>query len=198
LGGLKAGEGLASQGGTYRPLRQGDLGVLRSAPLALYFLPARLLRDLERMGYDLSYLRQHRGQIQPRLFKRHHYQPVDLERAVTVVQTNQRALEARGITYVFLPVPSAQTLYAKDVDPFTRSFIHRLTECLREKGIHALDLTGPFQTHKEQGLFLTTDTHWNGKATRLAARELADYLHQSGILPDQGLPDGSATSASGR
>jgi hypothetical protein len=180
LGALQASDGLGSR--PYQPLRQGDLGVLQSAPLALYFLPARLLRDLERMGHDLDYLRQNRGQTQPRLFKRHRYKPADLERAVAYVEANQKLLAQRGIAYVFLPVPASQTLYAEDVDPFTRAFIPQLVQRLREKGIATLDLAGPFQENKGQGLFLPTDTHWNDKGTRIAARELAAYLRQSGLL----------------
>ncbi|MFH1033954.1 MAG: hypothetical protein V1806_05550 [Pseudomonadota bacterium] len=195
LGGLEVREGLGD--GTYTPLRQGDLGVLHSAPLALYFWPARLLRDIERVGHDVGYLRKHRDRMEPRLFKRHRYKPADLERAVKVVQATQRLLQARGITYVFLPVPSAQTLYAADVDPFTRVFISRLTQRLRQEGIHTLDLTVPFQAHKGQGLFLNTDTHWNGKGSRLAARELATYLRGAGLTPDLAPSAASAATASG-
>lgn len=170
------------EGGLYRPLRQGHLGVLESAPLALYFWPARVLRDLERLGNDLAYLRQHRGQLPPRLLKRHQHQPADLERAVAAAMANQRFLAARGAAYVFLPVPSAQTLYAPDVDGFTRDFIPRLCRRLRQEGVHTLDLATPFLEHKDEDLFIPTDTHWNGRATALASRELAAYLRLAGLL----------------
>lgn len=180
----------------YQPLRQGDMGVLRSAPLALYFWPARVLRSGERIANDIELLVKKHGRTQPYLFKRHRRKPADLERVAAAVLANQRALAQRGISYVFLPVPASQTFYAEDVDAFTRSFIPRLTRRLRELGVPCLDLTGPFAQSKDQGLFLPTDTHWNDKATAIAVRELAAYLRQSGLLADLA-PQGAAAGGGG-
>lgn len=186
LTGLRAGEVKIRV--AYQPLRQGELGVLNSAPLALYFLPARLQRDLERIAHDISYLVKNRGQTQPYLFKRHTFKPAELDKVVAAVEVNHRILSERGITYVLVPVPASQTLYAPDVDGFTRSFIPRLCQRLRDRGIHAVDLATALEAHKHQGLFTPTDTHWNGQGTAVASRELAAYLRAAGLLEGLAAP----------
>jgi hypothetical protein len=73
-------------------------------------------------------------------------------------------------------VPAKQTLYAPDVDDYTRNFIPTLVARLRAEGVEAVDLATPFQKHKDEGLFFPYDTHWNEKGADLGARVLAEQL----------------------
>ncbi len=179
----------------FEPLHRGQKGLLNSVPLAMYFLPSIMDRALERAGYDLEYLWRHRGRLGPYLFHRHVYRPADLDKAAGLILARQKALAARGIAYVFLPVPAKQTFYADDVDPFTRDFIPRLCQRLNQSGLPALDLTPAFAAQRHQGLYPPADTHWNGRATRIAARELADLLRHGGLLARALDQDGAAALA---
>jgi hypothetical protein len=79
---------------------------------------------------------------------------------------------------VFLPVPAKQTLYAEDVDSYTRNFIATLVARLRAEGVDAVDLATPFQAQKDNGLYFPYDTHWNKKGTALAAEVIAKQIFE--------------------
>ncbi len=138
-----------------------------SLPLMAWHVARRIFRDIDVLLRD--------GE-QPYTFLRHWLRAEDLDETVALVVQRSKTVEATGMRYVFLPVPAKQTLYAEDVDDYTRNFIPTLVARLRAEGVEAVDLATPFQEHKDEGLFFPYDTHWNGKGTALAAWVIAREL----------------------
>lgn len=169
----------------YLPLRQDKLGLLDCAPLQLFFLPSIADRSLGRMGNDLQDIisRQTNKPLELERY-RHVYTPGDLAIAVKAAKQRQEALSKLGLTYVLLPVPAYQTIYAANVDSFTKDFIPRLCRELANNNIPCVDLTAVMRRHNNEELWQYVDTHWNGRATELAAEELAVFLRGHGLLPE--------------
>lgn len=186
LGGL--GEDSPSQL-AYRPLRQGGISILECAPLELYFFPSIVDRTLGRLANDLQDLMLFRGKMSGRHLElekdRHLYSPADLNTVVARARQRWESMRRLGFAYVLLPVPSPQTLYADNVDQFTRSFIPRLCRELNKEGIPCVDLVTVMERYKEEGLWQYSDTHWNGRATELAAGALAAFLRARGLAPGE-------------
>ena len=165
------------EGAAYQPIAQKDQTLVEAAgliPPQRYSLPLILLNTLDRLAGDFRTWRK--GGEQPYLFRRHRMRPEELDETVSLISARARALEARGVRYVFLPVPAKQTLYAEDVDDYSRNFIPTLVARLRAEGVEAVELATPFQAHKDEGLFFPYDTHWNEKGTELAAKIIAEQL----------------------
>ena len=166
-----------SEPGTYRPIAAKDQPLADAAgqiPPQRYSLPLILLNTLDRLAGDFRTWRK--GGEQPYLFLRHQMRPEELDETVEIIAERSRNMASRGIRYVYLPVPAKQTLYAADVDDYTRNFIPTLVARLRAEGVEAVDLATPFLAHKDEGLFFPYDTHWNEKGTALAAKVIAEQL----------------------
>jgi hypothetical protein len=161
----------------YQPIARKDQTMTQAAgaiPPQRYSLPLILLKTAERMAGDLKTWRK--GGEEPYQFKRHRARPEELDETVALIVARGKAIKARGMRYVFLPVPAKQTLYAEDVDDYSRNFIPMLVARLRAEGVEAVDLATPFQAHKGEGLFFPYDTHWNAKGAALAAKVMAEQL----------------------
>ena len=161
----------------YQPIASKDQTMTQAAgaiPPQRYSLPSILLKTAERLAGDFKTWRN--GGEEPYRFKRHRMRPEELDETVALIAARSRAITARGLRYVFLPVPAKQTLYANDVDDYSRDFIPTLVARLRAEGVEAVDLATPFQEHKGEGLFFPYDTHWNAKGTALAAKVMAEQL----------------------
>lgn len=162
---------------SYQPIARKNLTMPQAAgaiPPQRYSLPLILLKTAERLAGDFKTWRN--GGEEPYRFKRHRMRPEELDETIALIVARSRGMEARGLRYVFLPVPAKQTLYAADVDDYTRNFIPTLIARLRADGVEAVDLATPFQAHRDEGLFFPYDTHWNAKGTDLAARVMAEQL----------------------
>lgn len=104
----------------------------------------------------------------------------DLENAVRVLTEYRDLLAKQNIQFIFLPVPNKETVYYELV-PLEQQpvFLGQLIERLRDNGIHVLDTLTLFnQEAQKEPLYLTDDTHWNEKATRLAYCELMSHLNE--------------------
>ncbi len=94
-------------------------------------------------------------------------------------------LEAVGVELLVVPVPPKSVVYAdmvssnlpapspgRRLDPDHLAFY----ALLRDAGVDALDLAGPFLTgreHREGPVYSRHDTHWSGVGSVLAGREIA-------------------------
>lgn len=101
-------------------------------------------------------------------------------------------LAARGIELVLLPSPAKATIYperfsaryAQLSTPLQNPSFPEFMRRLEAEGVRVFDpapLLLQAKTKKE--LFLKTDTHWTPAGAELVARNLADYLTKSRLLP---------------
>ena len=100
-------------------------------------------------------------------------------------------LEQRGITLAVVLVPSKFTVYGplttKKADVTAhRSYLNRLTEGLRKKGVLVTNLEPVYSDEARKRLpaknyiYRLDDTHWNPEGIALGAREVAKTLPSSG------------------
>jgi hypothetical protein len=113
------------------------------------------------------------------------YPPVDEARADDIVKRMlfyRDALKARGIRFLFMPIPSKGTLYWELLPSQTtqpQSLAH-LTTKLRAAGIEVVDVLSALRSarkaHPDELLFHTDDSHWNPRGCQVAAELLARAL----------------------
>lgn len=161
----------------FLPIARRNLTMMEAAgdiPPQRYSLPLMLLGMARRLANDAESWR--RGEEEPYRFERHRMRPEELDETVALIVARSRTMTARDKRYVFLPVPAKQTLYAGDVDDYTRNFIPTLVARLRAEGVEAVDLATPFQEHRDEGLYFAYDTHWNAIGAALGAKVMAEQL----------------------
>jgi alginate O-acetyltransferase complex protein AlgJ len=99
-------------------------------------------------------------------------------------------LKARGISFVFLPIPVKAAIYPDwmaDVPPSTIVNLagQAAFERLRDAGVTVLDpapmLREFRRQHPEQLLYMRTDTHWTPHGAALVAQWLAAELMKMGV-----------------
>ena len=99
----------------------------------------------------------------------------------TIVDFDQQ-LKQLGVRLIVVPVPAKVTIHPEFFDKRlagagASSQESAFYEALRAKGVEVVDLTQDFVASKAQGpLYCARDSHWNGRATVLAAQKLAAGL----------------------
>ncbi len=99
----------------------------------------------------------------------------------TIVDFDQQ-LKQLGVRLIVVPVPAKITIHPEFFDKRlagagASSQESAFYEALRAKGVEVVDLTQDFAASKGQGpLYCARDSHWNGRATVLAAQKLAAGL----------------------
>lgn len=106
-----------------------------------------------------------------------------------------RALRARGIRLVLMPVPVKPMIHPDALYPGLTAAtapLHNVSfpawaERLRAAGVAVFDaatLLADYRRATGQPAYLAADTHWRPEAMEWVARHLADRLRASGVLPD--------------
>jgi hypothetical protein len=99
----------------------------------------------------------------------------------------KQALAARGVDFLFVPVPTKFEIFPDELDPKLRPFAdkviqpyaRKLAQRLAEKGVEVVDLVRPLlaaraaQKAGEEPLYQRQDTHWSSRGLELAAKILA-------------------------
>ncbi|MCK6370547.1 MAG: hypothetical protein L6Q83_04315 [Gammaproteobacteria bacterium] len=145
-------------------------------PAPRYLLTSIALRTISRAINDLRVLAT--GGPKPYLFHRHTFRPEDLRPAVEAIVRRSEEVRAQGKDYVFVAIPAKQTLYSKQVDPYTRDYLHALTAALEDRGVDTIELLDDFRDNAEMGLYHRYDSHWNGNGTSVAADAIARALRE--------------------
>jgi hypothetical protein len=91
-------------------------------------------------------------------------------------------LKSLNVRLILVPVPAKAVIHPEFLDSRLKADAIPAQEAgfyasLRDKGVEVLDLTQQFVSAKANGpLYCARDTHWNGGAIALAARELREIL----------------------
>jgi hypothetical protein len=98
-----------------------------------------------------------------------------------------RQLKSLNVRLILVPVPAKAAIHPEFLDPRLKTEGVPASEAgfyesLRAEGLEVLDLKQAFSSAKANGpLYCARDTHWNGSAIALAARELAGAVQ--GVSP---------------
>lgn len=106
------------------------------------------------------------------------YTQRNLDETTAVLQSYQEYLQAKDITFMFLPCPNKESVYYELIPfPEQPNFLYSLHDNLQKKGVNSLNTLDIFTKHKEDGLlYYTDDSHWTPLLTKLTAKEIAAYL----------------------
>jgi hypothetical protein len=99
----------------------------------------------------------------------------------------KQALAARGVDFLFVPVPTKLDIFPDELDPKLRPFAgkviqpyaRKLAQRLAANGVEVIDLVRPLlaarkaQKAGEEPLYQRQDTHWSSRGLELAAKILA-------------------------
>ena len=84
-----------------------------------------------------------------------------------------RAVQERGIHFIFLPVPNKETIYHDLLpDPKRPVYLDHLMSEVKKKGVETINLQDAYEReyHKHSTLlYWLDDTHWNAKGVEIAA-----------------------------
>jgi len=147
----------------------------------------RFTRQVSRLTQDLLVFLQ--GGPRPRLFRFFSKSKADLHASISYAKKRAKFVRALGKSYVFIPLPTKQTIYAHDeqvqdsTDDFTQNLISTLEQELSKENIDMINLVPVFQKHAEKSLFLPYDIHWDEYGLHLAAKTIARELTQRKLLP---------------
>jgi alginate O-acetyltransferase complex protein AlgJ len=109
-----------------------------------------------------------------------------------VIVEFKRQLEARGVDFLFVPVPTKDEIFPEEIDGRGKSFAGRVVNPYERKlladlgaaGVETIDLLPPFLAAREPDkverelLFQHQDTHWTDRGLRLAARLVAARIKE--------------------
>lgn len=161
----------------FQPLTMEDndaFELLRKVPSQRYLATSIAARNATRMMRDtFVYLFKSEDEYR---FINHKFNENDLENAVHAIVSRKKAVNTKGIEYMFIAIPAKQTIYGNNVDDFTKNYIHTLTDRLRKEGVKTVDLVDIFKTNKPLHIYHNYDTHWNAQGVEVAASVIADLL----------------------
>jgi hypothetical protein len=108
-----------------------------------------------------------------------------------VIVEFKNALAARGVDFLFVPVPTKEELFPDELDPSLKPFVGKVIQPYSRKfllslaaaGVETVDLLTPFLAERASGdkpepLYQKQDTHWTHRGLALAARVLAQRIRR--------------------
>ncbi len=123
--------------------------------------------------------------------------PIDAEeikRAASIIEGYSKAVEKRGMKFVFLPVPNKENIYYQLLPSKTRpNLLPQLIAELKKRNVNVVDLQEPFYqayTKYKIPLYPRDDNHWNENGVNITAEILASYLKDLNV---QDTPEKSGT-----
>lgn len=108
-----------------------------------------------------------------------------------VIVEFKKALEARGVDFLFVPVPTKEELFPDELDPSLKPFVGKVIQPYSRKfalslaaaGVETVDLLTPFLAARAAGdkpepLYQKQDTHWTHRGLALAAQILSTRVRR--------------------
>ena len=146
-------------------------------------------RFLKRMWGDATYLVENRNNPRRYLYDHWSTSQEEIDRTIEGVRQHADFLESRGYKYVFIPVPSKQTIYGLgdglSPHPLTLRANNILISALEGSGVRTVNLMPIFESNKtSHQLFFRTDSHWRPFGVNLSAEAIVNYLRSQGLLND--------------
>jgi hypothetical protein len=111
-------------------------------------------------------------------------QPPQIEAWVRSLRAYAEILRERGTQFAILVVPDKESTYADllpDAQP--RNFLSRYRSEVQRSGLNWIELEADFVASRRQGQEpqQADDTHWSAHGVRLAARNVAQWIHASPV-----------------
>ena len=92
--------------------------------------------------------------------------------------------DSQKIDFLFLPMPNKETVYF-DLVPLSEQpdYLFRLDSILCNAKVNIINILPLYNLERRKGslLYHPDDSHWNGYATQLVAKEIKDYLDTRGL-----------------
>ncbi|MCX5704263.1 MAG: hypothetical protein NT066_07230 [Candidatus Omnitrophica bacterium] len=117
-----------------------------------------------------------------------HQENNTLDRIDSIVQkikSYKKALNNRGIRFIFFPLPDKETIYWEELQVETRPvFLKQLINKLKNEGIEVIDTEEAFENMAMKDkilLYQTDDTHWNCNGVKLAVEVTMGLLRKQKI-----------------
>jgi alginate O-acetyltransferase complex protein AlgJ len=121
----------------------------------------------------------------------------ELDRWRASIHERRRWLNARGIGYLFIPVPDKSSIYPEYLPEnlqkiYRRSRLDQLIEFLKKNSdLPVLDVRPALLAAKRTAqVYAKTDSHWNDLGARIVAGEIQDYISASLAKGRRAMPHG--------
>ncbi len=148
----------------------------RISKLALY---RRTLAEIDRAAGNRQYISYNDEFFMEGELANRDFSEEELDRIADVLEGYRDVLHARGIHFVFLPIPNKENIY-HNLLPNRKeaTFLPQLLRRLEERGVAYVDLQPTFkELYQEQQvqLYPVDDAHWNEVAVQVAAQLLTRH-----------------------
>jgi hypothetical protein len=106
----------------------------------------------------------------------------EVEAVIAMVQAYSAFLAEHGVHLIYCPLPESGTIYPEFFPEKARealavpSFLDRLIDGSRARGVEVVDLRPIFRANKSPYLYQPDDSHWNPRGISLAAAALAEAV----------------------
>ncbi|WP_242928741.1 alginate O-acetyltransferase AlgX-related protein [Pontibacter vulgaris] len=105
----------------------------------------------------------------------------EIKRTASIIEGYAKAVEKRGMKFVFLPVPNKENIYYQLLPSQTKpNFLPQLIAELQRRKVNVVDLQEPFyQAYIKYKipLYPKDDNHWNENGVNITAEILTSYLN---------------------
>ncbi len=149
----------------------------RFSKLALYH---RTLSNIERKFGKKEYISYDNEFFMEGEYANRRFSDEEINQIADMLEGYKQALDARGIPFVFMPIPNKENIYHRLLPSGQKpDFLPRLVAALRSRGVQVVDTQGTFERlygQEQQQLYPADDGHWNNTAVAAAADLLAQKL----------------------
>ncbi|NEM99187.1 alginate O-acetyltransferase AlgX-related protein [Pontibacter burrus] len=110
------------------------------------------------------------------------YTDQEIQEIADILEGYKQAVEARGIRFMFMPIPNKENIYYKLLPNQKKPiFLPKLIAELRKRNIAVVDIQRTFENLYEQKkvpLFPVDDAHWNHIAVKAASEKVLMHLDE--------------------
>ncbi len=98
---------------------------------------------------------------------------------VEIIKGYDEALKARGIRFIFLPIPEKENIFHNLLNTPKPLFLEQVIEQLKKEGVEVIDTQKAFEEAYQRNqilLYQPDDTHWSAEGVKLAAKLIREII----------------------
>jgi hypothetical protein len=149
-----------------------------------YYLPAILTRLGKRLGGDLEYWVNgtYQDYIFPFTTASDFRGLSEIDPFVDQLVKRSDAFNALGFTYLAVPVPERNIFVSEFINARSINIHKYFRHMAALKGVHVIDVLGPFVENDGMSMYQIADGHWSGRGAELTGKVVAQYVRDHRLL----------------
>ncbi len=99
---------------------------------------------------------------------------------VQIIKSYDEALKARGIRFIFLPIPEKKIIFHNLLNTPKPLFLGQVIEQLKKEGVEVINTQKAFEEAYQRNqilLYQRDDTHWSAEGVKLTAKLIQKVIY---------------------